>query len=71
MLTDDAWALQEAVDPPADALISSVEQPPLKRYAEYVQSSASASRMGARFLGSSDQMTALDVVAGMASPTRR
>ena len=45
VLAADAWALQEAVDPPADAPIASIEQPLLEWYAEYVQSSASASAM--------------------------
>ncbi|MBA2387673.1 MAG: hypothetical protein H0V69_11385 [Acidimicrobiia bacterium] len=41
VLTEDAWTLQDAVDPPADAPIVSVEQPPLEWDAEYVRSSAS------------------------------
>jgi hypothetical protein len=41
VMTDDAWTLQEAVDPPADSPIASIERPPLEWYAEYVQSSAS------------------------------
>ena len=45
VLTDDAWTLQEAVDPPADAAIASIERPPLKWYSEYVQSSANESAM--------------------------
>lgn len=45
VLTDDAWTLQEAVDPPADAPIASIERPPLEWYAEYVQSSTSESVM--------------------------
>jgi hypothetical protein len=45
VLTDDAWTLQEAVDPPADAPIASIERPPLEWYAEYVQSSTSESAM--------------------------
>lgn len=45
LLTDDDWTLQEAVDPPADAPIASIERPPLEWYAEYVQSSANESAM--------------------------
>ncbi|HEY9378611.1 MAG TPA: hypothetical protein VIQ02_16155 [Jiangellaceae bacterium] len=45
VLTDDAWTLQEAVDPPTDAPTASIERPPLEWYAEYVQSSASESAM--------------------------
>lgn len=45
VLTDDTWTLQEAVDPPADSPIASLERPPLEWYAEYVQSSTSPSSM--------------------------
>jgi hypothetical protein len=45
VVIDDAWTLQEAVDPPADSPIASIERPPLEWYAEYVQSSASESSM--------------------------
>ena len=45
VLTDDTWTLQEAIDPPADAPIASLERPPLEWYAEYVQSSTSQSSM--------------------------
>jgi hypothetical protein len=45
LLSDDAWVLQEAVDPPADDPISSIERPPLDWYAEYVRSSPTESQM--------------------------
>ena len=45
VLTDDTWPLQEAIDPPADAPIASLERPPLEWYSEDVQSSTSQSSM--------------------------
>ena len=45
MLVDDAWTLQEAVDPPVDDPIASLDRPPLDWYAEYVRSSPTESQM--------------------------
>lgn len=42
VLRDDAWRLQEAVDPPADDRVSSVERPALDWYAEYVPTNSSS-----------------------------
>lgn len=41
VLGDDAWLLQEAVDPPADDGVTSVERPALDWYAEYVPKNSS------------------------------
>jgi hypothetical protein len=45
VLTDHAWPLQEAIDPPADDPTVSIEVPPMEWYAEYVRSTAAESAM--------------------------
>lgn len=42
VLRDDAWRLQEAVDPLADDGVASVERPALDWYAEYVPKNSSS-----------------------------
>jgi hypothetical protein len=45
VLHAEGWALQEAIDPPADDPFSTLERPPLAWYAEYVRTAADASDM--------------------------
>lgn len=41
VLRDDAWSLREAVDPPADDPVASIDRPALAWYAEYVRAAPS------------------------------
>ncbi|MDP9402051.1 MAG: hypothetical protein M3P85_01675 [Actinomycetota bacterium] len=45
VLRDDTWRLQEALDPPTDDRVASIERPALDWYAEYVRTTASSSEM--------------------------